>query len=136
MAEDKANALNQANSIKLIMGPMDNEGPKVIDITDAVRSAYDSVPEEDSEDNIIGEKQLWAYEFQKALVGFDILGDAYPAIGVCSGLDKLEEDIKPIIEASIVNAAQKEAILRIIHSVFDKYITDKRNSAEYAANVL
>lgn len=139
MAEDKANALNQANSIKLIMGPFLHSPRGNIDITDALRDSGlygDDIFDLDTKDATDTDIQFLAHEFQKAVVGFDIFGEAYPVVGVWSELDKLEADIKPIIDASIVNSAQKEAVLRIIHNVFEKYINDRKNVVEYAAHVL
>ena len=122
MAEDKANALNQANSIKLIIGGSPEDDGGTIDITDAVVQFF-------------GHHATTAYEFAHSIIGIEEDGKVSM---LRSGRVFLfiEQELRPVIEASIVNSAQKEAILRIIHNILVKYENECTNGAEYVAHVL
>lgn len=124
MAEDKANALTQANSIKLIVGGSPEVDGGVIDITDAVVRffGYKVSP-------------LDAYDLADSIIGIEEDGVVSMLRG-SSVFTFIEQELRPVIEASIVNAAQKEAILRIIHNILMKYRNECTNGAEYVAHVL
>ena len=122
MAEDKANALNQANSIKLIIGGSPEDDGGTIDITDAVVQFF-------------GHKASDACDLANSIIGIEEDG-CVSMLRSDSAFLHIEQELRPIIDASIVNAAQKSAILRIIHEIIMKYANECRNGAEYVAHVL
>lgn len=122
MAEDKANALNQANSIKLIIGTSPEDDGGTIDITDAVVQFF-------------GHKVSDSYDLAHSIIGIEE-GGKVSMLRSDRVFPFIEQELRPVIEASIVNAAQKEAILRIIHNILMKYANECTNGAEYVAHVL
>lgn len=122
MADNKANALKEANSIKLIIGTSPEDDGGTIDITDAVVQFY-------------GHKMSDAYDLAHSIIGIEEDGNVSMLRSDRVFLF-IEQELRPVIEASIVNAAQKEAILRIIHNILMKYANECQNGAEYVAHVL
>ena len=128
MAEDKAEqALREAKySVKLILGSDPKHGSKIIDITEPVITS----------------------------VGEDILptdsdfGIAYKIIGIIEQAQNpnytqtpplythrndffLMQDIRNVLEASIVNAKQLEAIEKLIAEVFKKHDRECMDGIDY-----
>lgn len=123
MADNKANALKEANNkYQLIVGGSPEVDGGVIDITDAVVQFF-------------GHKASDACDLAHSIIGIE--EDGHVSM-LRSGRVFLfiEQELRPVIEASIVNSAQKEAILRIIHNILVKYENECQNGAEYVAHVL
>lgn len=122
MADNKANALKEANNkYQLIVGSSPEVDGGVIDITDAVKKYYgEHTPEGPLVDQIIGVEEYGDVSMLRGNFVFAMV----------------EQKIRPVIEASIVNAAQKDAVLRIIHQILMQYANECQNGAEYVAHVL
>lgn len=126
MAENKAEALNQAYKIKLIL--RDEERPHlinetsvvVLDITDLVKEKLGTFDGGDSAGNrIIGVQEVYSEDFPG--------GSIRPLFQGGYGLESIRHRIENIIRASIVNEKQYEAIMKMIGQSFrDEY--DSRES--------
>ena len=126
MAEDKAQALKEAGySIKLIIGESPTRRGGVVDITDAVVSQLPTeviVPQAGSLDD---------QGITFSIIGVQESSNGINMLRTQRSYMFLEQDIKPIIEASIVNATQKDAILRLIDQAIDSHVNDCIKGAEH-----
>lgn len=134
MADTKAtDALTEANyTIKLILGSSPDHEPKAIDISEAVKKAVDYndiVPSSTSDD--------FGITYRIVGISESLLDDS----GGFGGTESLRthkariplyQSILAILQASIVNAKQYEAVKNLVDSAFDKELDDERQGARYA----
>lgn len=131
MADNKAKALKEADyTIKLILGSDPEHGPKVIDISQPVKDAldYEDVVCSDGSTGI-------AYKIigvREQLLGDGIGFGRTEALRTPNARVSLYQNVLAIIQASIVNAKQYEAVKSLIDSAFSKDKADEQNGAEYA----
>lgn len=131
MADNKAKALKDANyTIKLILGTSPEHSPRVIDISEPVKEAleYNNVVHEDNTlgiaYSIVGIREVLDTEE----VGFG----RTEALRTPNSRVTLHQNILAIIQASIVNAKQYEAVKKLIDDAFQKDADDERTGADYA----
>ena len=131
MADNKAKALKEADyTIKLILGSDPEHKPKVIDISQSVKDAldYEDIVYSDGSAGI-------TYKIigvQEQMLDDDIGFGRTEALRTPNARVSLYQNVLAIIQASIVNAKQYEAVKSLIDSAFNKNRDDERNGAEYA----
>ena len=125
MADNKATALKEAKySVNLILGTSpDSVLPVSIDITDAVVSAIDKAKliSGDGGDTGIAHSIIG---IEEQVDGDNVGYYKTEPLHTSRELLFIKQDIMPIINASIVNQAQREAIIGLIDNVFNKHAND------------
>lgn len=137
MADDKATALKEAKyTVNLILGTSpESVLPVSIDITDAVVSA---VGKEKLINGDGGDKGI-----ANAIIGIEerVEGENVgyyktETLRTSRGLLFIRQDIIPIINASIVNQAQREAVMGLIDNVFNKRVSDAEQGLKVAISAV
>lgn len=126
MTENKADkVLREVNyNIKLILGSDPNHESMVIDITKPVIDAlpYDYVFPEEEGDIGIAYKIIGVLE-QTSAPGVPNYMHS-PSLRTPRQFLFLIQDINHVLEASIVNAKQLDAVKKLVADVFEKHVTD------------
>lgn len=130
MAGNKAEqALREAKySVKLILGSDPEHGSKIIDITEPVISAVDEdiLPTNSGSDFGIAYKIIGVIE-QAQNPNYT----QTPPLYTHRNDFFLMQDIRSVLEASIVNAKQLEAIEKLIGEVFKKHDRECMDGVDY-----
>ncbi len=133
MAEDKVDQIlkDAEYSVKLILGREPGNGPVMVDITDPVIRTLDS-------DYVMGNDSEHGIRYK--IIGIreeangENFGFAYTeALRTPRGFSiSLYQNIRRILQASIVNAKQLESVLSLIDEAFTKEASDQREGAKFA----
>ena len=132
MAEDKAPALTEANyNIKLILGRDPNHKSKVIDITKPIVDAlsYKDIFPEGLDDIGIAYRIIGVLEETTGPGAPNYLHS--PALRTNRQFIFLVQDINRILDATIVNAKQLEAVKGLVAEVFKKHDDDSMSGVDY-----
>ena len=132
MAEDKAPALTEANyNIKLILGRDPNHKSKIIDITKPIVDAlsYKDIFPEGLDDTGIAYRIIGVLEETKGPGAPNYLHS--PALSTNRQFIFLIQDINRILDATIVNAKQLEAVKGLVAEVFKKHDDDSMSGIDY-----
>lgn len=125
MADNKATALTEANyNIKLILGVDPNHRSKIIDITKPIVDAlsYRDIFPEGVDDIGIAHRIIGVLEQTTGPGAPNYLHS--PALRTNRQFISLVQDINRILDATIVNNKQLEAVKELVADVFKKYDDD------------
>ena len=132
MAEDKAPALTEANyNIKLILGRDPNHKSKIIDITKPIVDAlsYKDIFPEGLADTGIAYRIIGVLEETTGPGAPNYLHS--PSLHTCREYIFLIQDINRILDATIVNAKQLEAVKGLVAEVFKKHDDDSMSGVDF-----